>query len=627
MRKIVQSFLGGLLIVSVSSCSNDDTEIYNNENKEVSVVATISTKSDRDSRVILSPSVNDDNKPKVTVSWDNEDAFSVIGSNENKTFSKTEAGNVFTGVMPSNKAQDGNYYGFYPVNITAVDVTDIPFSLSTQSGTLDKSKTYMYAVSEDGETFDFKHITALLMPKFTGVSDSEKIKSITIALPSTSQSQSSISLSENGVNIGVNSICINYRVASNVNDERYVYLPPISKQETLSFQVLTDASKIYEGSLTLKGEQEVVSGKLYTATISLSEIELDEYVWSGTMILEDGYKPQNGDGTVNNPYQIDKAKDLQWMIDNHYTLGKGVYYKQTHNLVIETSAENGKYWTPIGNEQKAFMGNFDGNGCVISGTLIVESTNEAIHLSSGLFGVANGGAEISNVNLNADVIGGSATNDGNYKTSVGGIVGTVYSASIKGCSNSGNISINESCGGYIHIAGIVGYLSNGSVYACVNYGKITGGFSNNTRSNCYTGGVVGYNIAPISFCDNYGEVIGGKASLVSSTGGITGYSYSTLLSCTNNGAVKGCTSEASSNSYTGGVAGGTSSSSKMRLCINNAIVVSGLGNWGTNTGLLVGYNDGYVCTCCKDISENELSLIGGGNRKSQSKISDCTASH
>lgn len=63
-----------------------------------------------------------------------------------------------------------------------------------------------------------------------------------------------------------------------------------------------------------------------------------------------------GKGTYSNPYLIESAGNLAYMINNH----KDAYYKQVADIDLTAH-----YWTPIGNSSKNFLSNYDGNGFII----------------------------------------------------------------------------------------------------------------------------------------------------------------------------------------------------------------------------------------------------------------------
>ena len=162
-------------------------------------------------------------------------------------------------------------------------------------------------------------------------------------------------------------------------------------------------------------------------------------------------------------------------------------------------------WAPIGDNDVAFMGSYNGNGKSISNLRIVSGTN-----SSGLFGVAAEGTikDITLTNVYINLPGQSY---------VGSIAGECY-GTISGCNVSGIVIGNR------FIGGIVGYGS--TINDCFNACSVTG-------SN-QVGGIVGADNEPISNCGNMGSITGSEA-----VGGIVGESYSSISGSHNTSIVSG----------------------------------------------------------------------------------------
>ena len=83
-----------------------------------------------------------------------------------------------------------------------------------------------------------------------------------------------------------------------------------------------------------------------------------------------------GDGSLENPYQISTAEQLNAVrndLDACYILVKD----------IDLSKYN--EWIPIGNNEKCFTGHFDGKNRIISNMKITSPSYEAV----GLFGVSD----------------------------------------------------------------------------------------------------------------------------------------------------------------------------------------------------------------------------------------------
>ena len=210
-------------------------------------------------------------------------------------------------------------------------------------------------------------------------------------------------------------------------------------------------------------------------------------------------KPQNGDGSADNPYQIGKAGELYWFAglvngDASVCTG-GVSQNKSANAVLTANITvnkdvlnangqpNGegdafRKWTPIGQSFKAYSGTFDGQGHTISGLWHWWSTDYI-----GLFG--NNEGTIKNLGVVDSYLsghenvggvcgknGGSLTNCYNTGTIygvnyIGGVCG-MNSGSLTNCYNTGNVRGNETVGG------VCGGTNGGSFTNCYNTGNVQG---------------------------------------------------------------------------------------------------------------------------------------------------------
>ena len=164
-------------------------------------------------------------------------------------------------------------------------------------------------------------------------------------------------------------------------------------------------------------------------------------------------KPQNGDGSADNPYQIGTAGELYWFAglvngDESVCTG-GVSQNKSANAVLTANITvnkdvlnangqpNGegdafRKWTPIGQSfSKAYSGTFDGQGHTISGLWHWWSTDYI-----GLFG--NNEGTIKNLGVVDSYLSGHEN--------VGGVCGK-NGGSLTNCYNTGNVQGNETVGG------------------------------------------------------------------------------------------------------------------------------------------------------------------------------------
>lgn len=194
--------------------------------------------------------------------------------------------------------------------------------------------------------------------------------------------------------------------------------------------------------------------------------------------------------TINvTPYDIYKIEDLENMskgLNKSYRLMNDLDFKSKdsyrteekynyYNLDANNDGTPDNSWTPIGNTNAKFTGNFDGQKHTINNLCITTSTTEYV----GLFGLTINAniknIRLENLNLNCK---------GNITYEIGGIVGYIENATIS------NIVINNAS---IYckngdVGGIVGVSENVNITKTRFSGKIT----NDATYYAYgSGGIVG----------------------------------------------------------------------------------------------------------------------------------------
>lgn len=188
-----------------------------------------------------------------------------------------------------------------------------------------------------------------------------------------------------------------------------------------------------------------------------------------------------GDGSTVNPYEVSSVLQLQRVgqyLDSHF--------QQTQDIDASATQgwNNGKGFDRIGNDySNPFSGSYDGGGYQIMNLTIDRSNTDYI----GLFGVAIGGSEITDVHLTGVNISGA--------TNTGALVGR-SSATITKSSVSGSVTTSESgSGGFVggnwgdisdsystasvccdSVAGLVG-INFGSIKRSYAAGNVSGTFS------------------------------------------------------------------------------------------------------------------------------------------------------
>ena len=172
--------------------------------------------------------------------------------------------------------------------------------------------------------------------------------------------------------------------------------------------------------------------------------------------MDEGTAPTLGDGSEENPYQIDTLAHLKWLsfYDSDW---QDKFFIQTSDInATETKNwANGYGFRPVGPNSGAFKGNYDGQGFQIRNLFIYRPSESR---SAGLFSRVLH-SDLKNIRiLDANITGNQYA---------GGIAGnsnnvTIENASFEGAINGaqvgGLIGRNES-------SQIIGSFSHGSVYS------------------------------------------------------------------------------------------------------------------------------------------------------------------
>ena len=212
-------------------------------------------------------------------------------------------------------------------------------------------------------------------------------------------------------------------------------------------------------------------------------------------------KPENGNGTAENPYQITSAAELYWFaglvngtltdvtknssacakLMNDITVNNNLLDRITYktdddgNLTNEvTNGGNFISWTPIGAANNGYQGTFDGNGKTISGLFFNDSQKSHVGLFDNIYmaTIRNVGV-VDSYFFGEHYVGGvcafgvDGTITGSYNTGVvsgegcvGGVCGTGSSVTITDSYNTGSVSGNDDVGG------VFGYGENCTINNC-----------------------------------------------------------------------------------------------------------------------------------------------------------------
>lgn len=276
-------------------------------------------------------------------------------------------------------------------------------------------------------------------------------------------------------------------------------------------------------------------------------------VWDGT--IASGFA--GGDGTQNNPFQIETAAQLAHFAK---TVNEGEAYLHKYIVLTADIDLANKEWTPIGNHSNLFKGNFNGNNHTVTGMQIRGELDRV-----GLFGECkkfNVDSAIKNITVKDSVICGNKF--------VGAIVGSAEEINIENCRSIGNTINGETdVGG---ICGKIGGYSVGKVSQCYNSSKVTG--------QGRVGGIAGMG-GIAENCLNTGEITIIREGYRSACGGIFGIfgdatTSARVTACVNLGKVSGGESF-------GGIVGKTETSSTGHIsnCYYNMDAITGGFDAGT----------------------------------------------
>ena len=276
-------------------------------------------------------------------------------------------------------------------------------------------------------------------------------------------------------------------------------------------------------------------------------------VWDGT--IASGFA--GGDGTQNNPFQIETAAQLAHFAK---TVNEGEAYLYKYIVLTADIDLANKEWTPIGNHSNLFKGNFNGNNHTVTGMQIRGELDRV-----GLFGECkkfNVDSAIKNITVKDSVICGNKF--------VGAIVGSAEEINIENCRSIGNTINGETdVGG---ICGKIGGYSVGKVSQCYNSSKVTG--------QGRVGGIAGMG-GIAENCLNTGEITIIREGYRSACGGIFGIfgdatTSARVTACVNLGKVSGGESF-------GGIVGKTETSSTGHIsnCYYNMDAITGGFDAGT----------------------------------------------
>ena len=323
-----------------------------------------------------------------------------------------------------------------------------------------------------------------------------------------------------------------------------------------------------------------------------------------------------GNGTPENPYQIENADQLKAVEDN-----LSANYILTAN--IDLGGETNP-WNPIG----TFTGTFDGAGHTISGLYIAgDSSADGNDRGLSLFSYLSSGGTITNLTVDGKIdpedcrgsFGGIVgANDGTVSNcisdvdiknttgyaegTIGGVVGSANSGStVENCRYTGTINVTHSDSS-MGMGGVVGQALGCTIRNCENAGTV--------QTNIWKGGIVGRNNrgAQVLNCRNSGIVESNNPAAGAGSGGVVGDNYGVIKNSYNAGTVIG-------GDCTGGVTAKNAAESGGARCIVENCYNAGTVRGSGDVGGVVGHNNSSVNgnTATVKSSYNTGTVINDGS--------------
>ena len=179
------------------------------------------------------------------------------------------------------------------------------------------------------------------------------------------------------------------------------------------------------------------------------------FIFASTSLFSQTATLPAGDGSAGNPYQISSLDNLYWIAESDARWASQYIQTADINASATSTFDGGAGWTPIGNNNVKFLGNYDGQGYTMDGLYINRPNTNNVGLF-GHVGYAGHGVTIKNLSLtNITVKGGRGSG-----TLVGRVTGDKTNL-IENCSAVGGTVVGDGATG-----GLVGshnsYVDNPS---------------------------------------------------------------------------------------------------------------------------------------------------------------------
>ena len=285
-----------------------------------------------------------------------------------------------------------------------------------------------------------------------------------------------------------------------------------------------------------------------------------------------------GKGTSADPYLIKNSEDIRIMAE---AMSKSGYSTANYRLENNIDLSSLNLFTPVGDGEYPFNGNFDGNGKTLSGL----TYNGYGFEYTGLFGVVGPQGQVKDLNIDTFTIYSAGANAG---------IVTAFNAGgrISGINVKRSVLSTQA-----EVAGVMAGMSIGSISDCRVEASVSGYGAN--------GGIVGYNCGEIGNSHFSGQM-SMSGALSTSYRHIAGIAAQNISSSSNglkgnihDCSVAGTITDNIGYAYIGGVVGvshgsRTEDPAKIARCINTATLSSVGLDWATDPTLPKSYCGGVV---------------------------------
>ena len=261
MKKLIYSALIYSLAI-LAGCQQidevaDGAQDNGTAGQKVTLVANIAGSTD--TKVALTPGTDNNGNPIIKVDWKpSGEKFYVMGAGEIAEFTQV-SDNIFEGVLPAADS-NGDYVALYGSEELLFS-SDFHEAYNVQDGTLDEKYVFMEAVFDaQSESITFDHVTSIFKLAFKY--NDEPLTNITSV---TVGDKSNGTLHEISITPPEGKEALNDDIYMHVSCSTYVFA-----NDQMMFKVMA-GDKEYEASLPLPSDVDLELGKLYTATVNLTE--------------------------------------------------------------------------------------------------------------------------------------------------------------------------------------------------------------------------------------------------------------------------------------------------------------------------------------------------------------------